>query len=671
MKPVLRSLLISALLACLLAAQTLPGTKPLERQGDLAAQMVEGIDRYLMRATEAAALKRPAPDRERLRKVLGAVDPRVAFNALTLEVTSARSSLLATGPGYEVHAVRWPVLDGVEAEGLWLKPLKPPVANVIALPDADSSPEAIAGLTPDLPVEAQFARRLAENGCQVLAPVLIDRQTTWSGYPSVRYSKLTHREWIYRMAYEMGRHIIGYEIQKTLAAADWFEKTTPGVPIGVIGHDEGGLIALYSAALDPRIRAAGVSGYVHSPSTLWREPISRNVWGLLNELGGAGAPSGPAVPKTLPVLVGALTRHPITPAKAQPQVVAPLPDTSTRMKRQLDQLVDYTQKLVQGSPAVRARFWARADASSPEKWEATSEFYRRYLWEEIIGKLPPATGPLAAETRLLYDKPAFRGYEVLLPVYPDVFAYGILLLPKDLKPGQRRPVVVAQHGLEGRPQDLVEPGAQNAENAYHRFAAALAGQGYIVYAPQNPYIGGEKFRVLLRKAHPLKLSLFSFIIAQHQRTLDWLSEQPFVDPRRIGFYGLSYGGKTAMRVPAIEKRYALSICSGDFNEWIWKITSVDQPFSYMYTVEYDMLEFDLGHTMNYAEMAALIAPRPFMVERGHRDGVGIDEWVAYEYAKVRRFYTVLGLPDRTEIEFFNGPHTIHGVGTYEFLRKRL
>jgi cephalosporin-C deacetylase-like acetyl esterase len=231
--------------------------------------------------------------------------------------------------------------------------------------------------------------------------------------------------------------------------------------------------------------------------------------------------------------------------------------------------------------------------------------------------------------------------------------------------------VVAQHGLEGRPQDLVEPGAQNAENAYHRFAAALAGQGYIVYAPQNPYIGGEKFRVLLRKAHPLKLSLFSFIIAQHQRTLDWLSEQPFVDPRRIGFYGLSYGGKTAMRVPAIEKRYALSICSGDFNEWIWKITSVDQPFSYMYTGEYDMLEFDLGHTMNYAEMAALIAPRPFMVERGHRDGVGIDEWVAYEYAKVRRFYTVLGLPDRTEIEFFNGPHTIHGVGTYEFLRKRL
>jgi hypothetical protein len=60
-----------------------------------------------------------------------------------------------------------------------------------------------------------------------------------------------------------------------------------------------------------------------------------------------------------------------------------------------------------------------------------------------------------------------------------------------------------------------------------------------------------------------------------------------------------------------------------------------------------------------------------MVERGHDDGVASDEWVAYEYAKVRRFYTKLGIADRTEIEFFNGPHTIHGVGTFAFLRRHL
>ena len=88
-------------------------------------------------------------------------------------------------------------------------------------------------------------------------------------------------------------------------------------------------------------------------------------------------------------------------------------------------------------------------------------------------------------------------------------------------------------------------------------------------------------------------------------------------------------------------------------------------------MEYEIFEFDLGSTFNYAEMAALIAPRPFMVERGHDDGVGIDEMVAYEYAKVRRLYSKLKVPERTAIEFFAGGHEIHGQGTFRFLQKQL
>ena len=44
-------------------------------------------------------------------------------------------------------------------------------------------------------------------------------------------------------------------------------------------------------------------------------------------------------------------------------------------------------------------------------------------------------------------------------------------------------------------------------------------------------------------------------------------------------------------------------------------------------------------------MAYLIAPRPFMVERGHFDTVAPDETVAYEFAKVRHLYNArLKLP---------------------------
>jgi len=82
-------------------------------------------------------------------------------------------------------------------------------------------------------------------------------------------------------------------------------------------------------------------------------------------------------------------------------------------------------------------------------------------------------------------------------------------------------------------------------------------------------------------------------------------------------------------------------------------------------------EWNLGETFNYAEMAGLICPRPFMVERGHNDGVAPDDWVGYEYGLVRNRYDLLGLGDETRIEYFNGPHMIHGVGTFEFLREKL
>jgi hypothetical protein len=161
-------------------------------------------------------------------------------------------------------------------------------------------------------------------------------------------------------------------------------------------------------------------------------------------------------------------------------------------------------------------------------------------------------------------------------------------------------------------------------------------------------------------------------VPQHQQIVAWLKTQPYVDPQRIAFYGLSYGGKSAMRIPSLVTDYCLSICSADFNEWVWKNASTRSPYSYVWTGEYEIFEFDLGSTFNYAEMAALIAPRPFMVERGHDDGVGTDEMVAYEYAKIRYLYAnKLKIPDRTAIEFFVGGHEIRGQGTFAFLKKHL
>jgi dienelactone hydrolase len=802
------------LCACLasVAQEVLPNTRPLTLQGDLSAQMVAGIDRFLTRATEQSIGERQQywqrdfssvgaydksvqPNRERLRRIIGAVDARLPVSALEFVSSTASPAKVGETDAFTAEAVRWPVFEGVYAEGLRLQPKGEPVACIVAIPDADQTPEMLVGLAPGLPPERQFARRLAENGCEVLVPVLIDRQDTWSGNPRInRLTNQPHREWIHRQAFMLGRHIIGYEVQKVLAGVDWFERqstpasprntqpATRSAPIGLAGYAEGGLIAFYAAALDRRVAAVLVSGYFDSRQSLWEEPICRNVFGLLREFGDAeiasliapralvieysavpkvdgppapregrmgaapgrlqtpeydsveaefdrahallktgkakdfnrftlisgteGQSTGPGSDRALAALLNALgvsveqlrqpgqSRAGVSSAPAQVLAdLRPAFDPGGRQQRQVKELEDYTQRLLRESEHTRAGFfWDKVNGATAVNWETSCAPFKQILWEQVIGRLPSPALPANARSRRLSlpsaGQPSERsgstsggetaaakgwtGYEVVLDVYPDVFAWGILLVPNDLKPAERRPVVVCQHGLEGVPMDVVTQDPKSDAFRYYKgFAARLAERGFVVFAPHNPYRGGNSFRQLQRKANPLGESLFSVITAQHSRILDWLSTLPFVDAKRIGFYGFSYGGTTAMRVPAVLDRYALSICSGGFNEWIRKNVCLDFAGSFMFCGEYEMSEFGLGDRFDYAELAALIAPRPFMVERGHSDTVGLDDWVAAEYAKVRRLYDQLGIADRTAIEFFDGGHTINGVGTFQFLHQHL
>jgi hypothetical protein len=342
-----------------------------------------------------------------------------------------------------------------------------------------------------------------------------------------------------------------------------------------------------------------------------------------------------------------------------------------RQKRAASEFSEFTQRLMRDAERSRTATLL-AKAKPDPAWEAAQSALRSQLADSVIGRVSAERSPANPRSRLIREKPTWRGYEVTLDVLPDVFAWGWLLVPRDMAPGERRPVVVCQHGLEGLPEDVVNTDEKSRTfAAYKGFATRLVERGFIVYAPHNPYRGKDTFRMLQRRANPLGLSLFSFIVAQHEVTTEWLAGLPFVDPQRIAFYGLSYGGKSAMRLPALIPRYCLSICSGDFNEWIYKVASPELRMSYLFTGEWEIGEWNLAWVANYAEMAMLIAPRPFMVERGHDDGVALDEWVGYEFAKVKRGYDKLGIGNRAEIEWFDGPPTTHGVGTFDFLHRHL
>jgi dienelactone hydrolase len=750
--------------------EVLPGTNKLTWEGDIAAKILDNAHKFIEDKISESIVTRPkswnrnftsretyeksvGSNRKHLMHYIGVEDksePYINYNQglkddytpVSMQKFSNNDDpeIIAETAKYRIYQVRWPVLNRVYGEGLLLQPKSSPVANIIALPDADQTPEQLAGLSPGIPVKSQFARYLAENGFQVLIPVLINRTSLFTGD-----KQQTYREWIYRQAFHMGRHIVGYEVMKVMSAVDWFKQSADkDKKIGVAGYCEGGMIAFYSAAIDKRIDAVLVSGYFNSRQQAWDEPIYRNIWGLLTEFGDAELASLIAprplviehslIPeidnkgklktplfkdvqsefKRIDELVkpGFQSRQLISAKGNEPEnfgsekamatltrflgYESSLPIISNvvpedkrksfnpekRQVLQVKEIEDHIQWLMRDSeyernrlflykimPEFANRSWSTKSYHpyfAPDHFIQECKEYRKYYWEEILGKFDYPKLPFNPLTRKVYDKERWTGYEVVLDVYSNLFAYGILLIPKDIKPGERRPVVVCQHGLNGLPKDLVE-----GNTGYNDAAARLADQGFIVYSPFNLYRGGDAFRWLDRKANTIKKTLFSFIIAQHDQTLQWLGTLPCVDSKRIAFYGLSYGGKTAMRVPAVLDGYCLSICSGDFGDWTRKLVDTHNPRSYMNTSEWEMPTFNMGNTFSYAELAYLIFPRPFMVERGHDDTVQPDEWVAYEYAKVRYVYDQFNLGEKTEFEIFNGGHSMRCEGTFKFLHKHL
>jgi cephalosporin-C deacetylase-like acetyl esterase len=751
------------------APAILPGTQPLTVDQPLDVVMVDGIDRFCLKeiakarelresrwkrdvSSPEAYEKSLAPFRESFRTILGAVDQRVKRIQFDLPLPAKSQSV-------QVQANRWPVLPGLTAEGLILIPGGENAwkGSVIIVPDSRWTPQEFAlGTGPGAEPISSLPRLLVQNGFFVVIPTLISRDDEFAGNPEVAMTNQSNREWVYRSAFEMGRHVIGYEVQKVLAAVDLLSDLNvagqANRPVSIIGVGDGGQIALYSAALDTRLVSALVSGYFQPREGVWQEPIDRNLWKQLTEFGDAEI-AGMVAPRPLvieacavPETEGPLPTKPGRRGGAAPGQIKtadiagvksefdrakaiydkikagnrvqfvtsgadgkgnaasaaaitalaaqsgwkefsqertfhggtiPAIDQKAVQQRQVEQAVEFTQKLLRQSYKTRDKLFAQGDRTSVEKWVASADKLREHVYQELIGKLPDPTMPPNPRTRKILDEKEYTGYEVVLDTYPDIIAAGILLLPKGMKPDEKRPVVVCQHGLEGVPMDTISGPPADGYKYYKSFAAELAKQGFITYAPQNPYRGHDRFRTLQRKSNPLGRSLFSYIIPQHQVTLKWLSTLPNVDADRIAFYGLSYGGKTAVRVPPMlqsregQPGYCLSICSADYNEWVAKNASVDAPFSYVFTPEYEIFEWNMGHVANYAELSMLMTPRPFMVERGHDDGVGIDEWVAWEYAKVRRHYSKLGLADKTEIEFFNGPHTINGQATYDFLHRHL
>ena len=344
-----------------------------------------------------------------------------------------------------------------------------------------------------------------------------------------------------------------------LAAVDWFrEQHGDRVPIGVAGYAEGGLLAFYAAAVDPRIDVALVSGYFDSRERVWAEPIYRNVWSLLRRFGDAEI-ARLVLPRHLVVELSRVSpiadqkgdwrtpeftsvhaefrRIPELAGFPRPALISgdhgqPVGPGSTdalreflnrlgmgfdtdnahetpvdlrrgfhpaeRHRETVRQLEQHVQHLVRASERTREQFFLYA--AMPElaelRWntqrsqpvhsaaqfvEAARPFRERFQ-AEAMGRFDEPFRQPNPQTRKVAETDRWTAYDVVLDVWPEVFAWGVLVVPKDLKPGERRPVVVCQHGRDGVPRDTLDRDV----TAYNHFAARLAERGFVTFPAAQP-----------------------------------------------------------------------------------------------------------------------------------------------------------------------------------------
>ncbi len=278
------------------AQKNIPNTSLLEK-GDLGTKMVSDIgvwldiktkenhtlrnEQFLVNASKIAQdPKALEKKKQTLKSILGIIDSTNKTEDLELLETLNKPALIYENKQYKIFKIRWNVVEGLHGEGLLVEPKEKPTAQIIAIPPPDITPESFCGLTNDKTVS--MGKIFADLGCRVIIPTIIDRKQGFSNNLDIpRKTNIPRREFIYRMAYEMGYQINGLEIQKLLPLINWFSFKDPTIPIGVAGNGDGAFQALILSFLDNRIQSSWIDGYPLNRNKTWSEPLDRNIWNYL------------------------------------------------------------------------------------------------------------------------------------------------------------------------------------------------------------------------------------------------------------------------------------------------------------------------------------------------------------------------------------------------------
>jgi dienelactone hydrolase len=219
-----------------------------------------------------------------------------------------------------------------------------------------------------------------------------------------------------------------------------------------------------------------------------------------------------------------------------------------------------------------------------------------------------------------------------------------LLLPRDLKEGQKRPAVVVFH--QTTKDTLKEPVGLGSKPDL-ALALHLVRRGYIALSPECFIMKGNGPRAqaaALSERRPVWTGLGKMTF-DASRCVDFLESLAEVDANRIGCIGHSLGAKEVLYAMAFEPRYKAGVFSEGgiglrMSNWTdpWYLTEKMKPHI---------------PEMENHQVMALIAPRPFLVIGGG-SADGEKSWTFVQ--AVRPVYELLAAGDRVGLHLHKEGH---------------
>ena len=292
-----------------------------------------------------------------------------------------------------------------------------------------------------------------------------------------------------------------------------------------------------------------------------------------------------------------------------------------------------------------------ADITSLDDWKARRGEYREQLFEMLgLSPRPPRT-PLKPVITGRADHPDFTVEKIQFQSRPGLYVTGNLYLPK--KHQGRLPTILYVCGHGQVKKDGVSYGSKVH---YQHHGGWFARNGYACLTIDTLQLGEiegihhgtyryAKWWWNARGYSPAGVEAWNCI-----RALDYLQTRQEIDGERIGVTGRSGGGAYSWWIGALDDRIRVAVPVAGITDLTNHVVDgcVEGHCDCMFQVN--------TFGWDYAQVAALLAPRPLLISNSDKDRIFPLDGVVRIHKQVRRIYELHGQSKQLGLQITEGPH---------------